>query len=91
MRALVEINGLIGQPMDRAGIVNALRELCRVEDFKGIELTSVLRIIELGVKIGTARNEKYTRNRGLVNQHRTGTTSQRTLMYMLRGWSEHHL
>jgi hypothetical protein len=32
-----------------------------------------------------ARHEKYTRNmRGLTSQHRTGTISWWTLMYMLR-------
>jgi hypothetical protein len=70
--------------MDRAEIVNAFRELCRVEDFEGSESTSLVRMRELGVKIGMARNEKYTRNRGLVNQHRTGNISRWTLMYMLR-------
>ena len=59
--------------MDRADIANALRELCRVEDFEGSESTSLVRMRELGVKIAMARNEKYTRNRHLVNQHRTGT------------------
>jgi hypothetical protein len=77
-----------GQPMDHAGIVNALRDLCRVKDFEGGESTLLVRMRELRVKISTARNEKYTRNRGLVNKHRTGTISQWTLMYMLRGWFE---
>jgi GTP-sensing pleiotropic transcriptional regulator CodY len=36
-----------GQPIDRADIANALRELCRLE-----ESTSLVRIRELGVKIG---------------------------------------
>jgi hypothetical protein len=37
-----------------------------VEDFEGCESTSLVRMRELEVKIGTARNEKYTRNRGLA-------------------------
>jgi hypothetical protein len=78
-----------GQTMDRDAIANVLRELCRVVDFKGSESALLVRMIELGVKIGTARNEKYTRNRGLVNQHKTGTNSRWTLTYMLRGVSEH--
>jgi hypothetical protein len=62
--------------MDRADIVHALREICRGEDFEGSESTSLARMKELGVKIGTTRHEKYTKNmRGLVNQHRTGTIS----------------
>jgi hypothetical protein len=75
--------------VDRADFVNALRELCRVENFEGSESTSLVRMRELEAKTGTARNEKYTRKRGLVNQSRTGTISQLTLMYMLRGESEH--
>jgi hypothetical protein len=62
-----------------------------MEDFEGSEFTSTLlvRIKKLGVRISTVRNEKYTRSRGLVNQHRTGTISRWTLMHMLRGGSEH--
>jgi hypothetical protein len=78
-----------GQRMDHADIANAFRELYRVEDFEVSESTLLVRMRELGVKIGMARNEKYTRNRGLVNQHRTGTISRWILMYMLRGGSEH--
>jgi hypothetical protein len=44
---------------------------------------------ELGEKISTDRKEKCTKNRGLVNQHKTGTISRWTLMQMLRGRSEH--
>jgi DNA-directed RNA polymerase beta' subunit len=57
-----------------------LRELCRKEDFEGNKSPSLVRMSELGVKIGKARNEKYTRNRGLVNEHRTGTISRWTLI-----------
>jgi hypothetical protein len=74
--------------MDRADI-DAFRELCRVEDFEGNESTLPVRMRELGVKIVMAKNEKYTRNRGLVNQYRTGMISRWSLMYMLRGGSEH--
>jgi hypothetical protein len=78
-----------GQPMYCADII-ALREICKGEDFEGSESTSLVRMNELGVKTGMAKNETYTRNmRGLVNQHRTGTISRWTLMYMLRGGSEH--
>jgi hypothetical protein len=52
--------------MDRADIVNALREICSGEDFKGSESTSLARMKELEVKIGMARHEKYNSNmRGL--------------------------
>jgi hypothetical protein len=47
----------------------------RADYFEGSESTSLFRMRELRVKIGMDRNEKYTRNRGLVNQHRTGTIS----------------
>jgi hypothetical protein len=33
-----------GQPMDLADIVNALREICRGEDFEGGESTSLVRM-----------------------------------------------
>jgi hypothetical protein len=50
--------------------------LCRLEDFKGCESTSLVRMRELGAKISMARNKKYTRNmRTISNQHRTGTIS----------------
>jgi hypothetical protein len=62
--------------MDRADMVNALRELCRVKDLKDSKSTSLVRMRELGVKVSMARHEKYTRNmRGLTSQHRTGTIS----------------
>jgi hypothetical protein len=70
-------------------LFNSSDKLCRVEVFGGSESTSLVRMRELGVKIGMVRNKKYTRNRRLVNQHRTGTFSRWTLMYMLRGGSEH--
>jgi hypothetical protein len=47
------------------------------------------RMRELAVKIGTARTENTLRNRGLVIQNRPATISRWTLMYMLRGGSEH--
>jgi hypothetical protein len=65
-----------GLPMDCTDIVNACRERKRGEDIEGSDSSSLVRMRELGVKINTARHEKYARNmRGLVNQHRTGTIS----------------
>jgi hypothetical protein len=50
-----------------------------------IELTSLLQMKEMGIKIGTAQNEPFTgRKRGLVTQHRAETISYSTLMDMLR-------
>jgi hypothetical protein len=48
-----------GQPVDRADIVKDLRKLCRVEEFEGSESTSLERMRELGVTIGTARNDTF--------------------------------
>jgi hypothetical protein len=40
---------------------------------------------EIGVKIGTAKNEPFTgRQRGHINQRRKGTISHSTLMDVLR-------
>lgn len=75
-----------GQPLDRADVVNALREIGRFEDFENSESTSFLRLRELAVLTVTVRNESHIgRARGLVSQHRAGTISHRKLVDVLRG------
>jgi hypothetical protein len=67
-----------GQPMDHAYIVNNLTDIDRKEDFENMESTSLLRMKEIGVKIGTAKNELFIgRQRRHINQHRKGTISHR--------------
>jgi hypothetical protein len=62
--------------MDRADIANNLIEIDRKEDFENREWTSLLRMKEVGIKFGTAKNEPFTgRQRRHINQHRTGTIS----------------
>ena len=79
-----------GQPMDRADIINNLRDMGRTEDFEGNVSSSLSRMRELGVKIGIARTERYSgRMKGTVKEHRTGTISRCLLMNILRGRSEH--
>ena len=79
-----------GKPMDRADIINAIREIGRTEDFHGCASASLSRLREMGVKIGTARFETFSGHiRSRINQHRTGTISRSTLMSILMGGSEH--
>ena len=47
-----------GQPMDRADILNALIECGYKEDFHLNQSTSIIRLQELGLKIGVARKEQ---------------------------------
>jgi hypothetical protein len=44
------------QPMDRADVINPLRDLCRAENFEGIESISLVKMRVLRVKTGKARN-----------------------------------
>lgn len=79
-----------GRAMDRADILNAIREKGRTEDSQNDEdSTSVSRLLELGVKCGAARLERHTGHmRQLINQHRTGTVSRHVLANILKGMSE---
>src|SRR5579871_210916 len=79
-----------GQPMDRADIINALRESFRAKEFDGCVSTSVIRMRECGLRVGTARRENFRRRlKAMINQHRTGTISHATLIELLRRRSEH--
>jgi hypothetical protein len=69
--------------MDRADIVNNIMEIGRKEE--NTESTSLLQMKEMGINIGTARNEPFTgRQIRHVNQHGTGTIRFSTLMGTLR-------
>jgi hypothetical protein len=46
--------------MDYADIVNYLIEIGRKEDFENRESTLLLRMKEMGIKIGTGKNETFT-------------------------------
>jgi hypothetical protein len=60
-------------------------EIGRKEDLENRESTSLLRMKEMGIKIGTAKNEPFTgHQRKHINQLRTGTISHSTFMNMLR-------
>jgi hypothetical protein len=61
--------------MDRTDIVNNLIQIGRKKDFENRESTSLLLIKEVGIKIGTAKNEPpFTeRIRRHINQQRMGT------------------
>ena len=79
-----------GQPMDKVDIINAIMEVGKVQDFDQNENMSLLRMKELGLKKGIARNDIHQgRTRGLVNQYRTGVVSRLTLVDLLRRGSEH--
>jgi hypothetical protein len=70
-----------GQVMDRADILNALREVGLVQDLEGAKESATLtRLQELQIKRGVARHECCAGSqRRLVNQHRTGVLSTYTL------------
>ena len=79
-----------GQPMDRADISNALRESFRAKEFDGCVSTSVIRMRDCGLKVGTARREHFRKRlKSMINQHRTSTISRATLIDLLRRRSEH--
>jgi len=73
--------------MDRADIINNLRDIGRVAKFYKPELIS--RLHELGQKIGISRGGKYSIYISTVNQLRTGSISRYTLMDILIGRSDH--
>src|SRR5579871_1349800 len=79
-----------GQPMDRGDVDNALREAFRAKEFDGCVSTSVGRMQEGGLRVGTARRETLRKClKSMINQHRTGTISHATLIDLLRWRSEH--
>ena len=79
-----------GVSMDRADIINALSDSARLKDLQENKSQSLSRLREMGVKIGTARNEKFNKyTKRLINQHRIGTVSRYTLRDLLRRGSEH--
>ena len=83
-------NMIEGHPMDRGDVINALRESIRSEEFDDCGSTSVTRMREGGIKVGTARGEHYRKRlKSMINQHRTGTISRATLIDLLRRRSEH--
>lgn len=76
---------LESQLLDHADIIHNLRDIERVEDCAGSELI-FLRLHELGVKIRTARNERYCRrSRGIMNQYWIGIFSCIMLLDLVRG------
>src|SRR5204863_9934221 len=80
-----------GLPMDRADILNNIREMGRERDFWDTSKSSSLpTMYELEIKKGIAKNEHWSgRTRAIVNQHRTGTISRCTLLQILERRAEH--
>ena len=80
-----------GLPMDRADILNNIRDIGRARDFGDTSKSSSLpRMYELEIKKGIAKNERWSgRTRAIVNQHRTGTISRCTLLQILERRAEH--
>src|SRR5579871_1981165 len=77
--------------MDRADILNAIREINRTEEATtGVVSTYISRMQELGVQRGVARYECFAGSRRcFINQQRTGTVSRWVLMEILKMRSEH--
>jgi len=73
-----------GQPMDRAEIINSIRDIGGVVDFDRLE--SMSRLHELGVKIAITKSEKYSR---LLRTSSELCTNCYALIDILRGRSEH--
>jgi hypothetical protein len=80
-----------GQVIDRADILNALREVGRVQKSDDAnESTTLTRLQELQIKRGVAKHKYYAGNqRRLVNQHRTGVICKYTVGDILKRGSEH--
>jgi hypothetical protein len=93
VRSLVVIIVDYYRVMDRADILNALRETGRVNDSSDEgESATLTRLQELQVKRDAARYECYAGSqRRLVNQHRAGVVSRYTLRDILKMGSEHLL
>lgn len=47
------------QALDRADVINVLREIDRVEDFKRSDSTSLFRLTDMEVQNGMGRNERH--------------------------------
>jgi hypothetical protein len=79
------------QQMNRAEIVNNLKEIDRMEHFDNRELTSLLYIKEMEIKTGAPKNVSLTGcKRRYITQHRRVTISHSTLIDMAR-WGSKHL
>ena len=80
-----------GQVMDRAEILNALREVGQVQDAEDAnESATLTRLQEFQIKRGVGTQEYNAGNqRRLVNQHKTGVISKYTLGDVLKRGSEH--
>ena len=77
--------------MDRRDIINAIRDIHDLDDFKFAEKDfSLTRLHTLGVPIGAARQENHAgANRHYINQNRMGVVSLTTLKDILRRRLEH--
>ena len=80
-----------GNGMDRADIVNTVKGLFQTEELEGeTHSHSCTRMKMMGVKVGSARLERYCGSqRRLINQHRTGIVSRYSLAEILVRGSEH--
>uniref|UniRef100_A0A0B7BQV6 Uncharacterized protein n=1 Tax=Arion vulgaris TaxID=1028688 RepID=A0A0B7BQV6_9EUPU len=60
-----------GHSKDNVDIINAISEACCTDDLKNIyKSTSLSRVKEIGVKMGTAKHKHFVRaTRCLINQH----------------------
>ena len=79
-----------GHAMDRADIINALRDAGREKDWNAdIESATLTRLREHRVPRGIATHERHGGVlRRMVNQHRTGVVSRYTVRNILRRISE---
>uniref|UniRef100_A0A0B7BM96 Uncharacterized protein n=1 Tax=Arion vulgaris TaxID=1028688 RepID=A0A0B7BM96_9EUPU len=70
-----------GQPLDRADILNDLIECDCKENFHLIQLTSTARLPKAWMEEWSGQKEQHNmRMSRLINQHRNGTVSHRTLL-----------
>jgi hypothetical protein len=79
-----------GTAMDRTDIPNVLRDNYRIsEAAKDSGSRTMIRLNELHVKAGSARQQKYAgKQRRIINQHNTGTVNRYTLADILEDKSE---
>jgi hypothetical protein len=77
--------------MDRTDILNVLMDKYRISEAANhSESTTMIRLNELHVKVGSARQQQYDgKQRRIVNQYNTGTVSRYTLTDILKEKSEH--
>jgi hypothetical protein len=79
-----------GTVMDRTDILNVPRNNYRIsEAAEDSESTTMIRLNELHVKAGSARQQQYAgKQRSIVNQHNTGIVSRYTFMDIIKEKSE---